>query len=325
MEYLAKTLPAAYSLMTLAAPLEDEGQTYHVQELVSAYRELVTYEPGCEFTPHMEIFLRWLAVRYQDPVFRSGMSDPAEEWIKDRDFHTPEQEAMLESRRLSTLSREELAKPETTARYRELEALAKERRARAEASRGELPPQRFKPLWERLEEEYKRLEKAEQRDADTELRRQDMERNQPDRLRTMERWDREAVIMENMRNGKKPGDPGYVDKLPDPLADIKAERAMQTRLLNVWREARDGKTQLPPKVMTLFDWLVHDAMLSSWPDHLLASTTMYFRVRDKDVFGKTDAKAEMEKRAQDMRNAEKIEAQAARAELNIKQMTPARP
>ncbi len=100
--------------------------------------------------------------------------------------------------------------------------------------------------------------------------------------------------------------------------------AMQRRLLTAWRDARDGKTQLPPKVMTLFDWLVHDAMLSSWPDHLLASTRMYFRVRDKDVFAKTDAKAEMEQRAKDMRNAEKVEAMAARNEQNIRQMTPAR-
>ncbi|KAG1264864.1 hypothetical protein G6F65_014277 [Rhizopus arrhizus] len=113
--------------------------------------------------------------------------------------------------------------------------------------------------------------------------------------------------------------------MADPLADMKAERETQKRLLAVWRDARDGKTQLPAKVMTLFDWLVHDAMLSSWPDHLLASTTMYFRVRDKDVFAKTDAKAEMEQRGKDMRNAEKIEAQAARTEQNLQQMTPARP
>jgi len=325
MEYLAKTLPAAYNLMTLAVPIEDEGQSYHVPELVAAYRELVKYEPGCDFAPHMEIFLRWLAVRYQDPVFRAGLSDPAEAWLKDRDYMTPEQEAQEEARRLSTLSREELAKPETTARHRELEALAKERRERAMASRGEAPPQRFKPLWDRLEEEYKSLERAEQRDADTEQRRLDLEKNNPQILRTIEMWDRERDANEAMRNGAKPGDAQTAQKAPDPLADMKAERAMQKRLLTAWRDARDGKTQLPPKVMTLFDWLVHDAMLSSWPDHLLASTTMYFRVRDKDIFAKTDAKAEMDQRAKDMRNAEKVEALAARSEQNMQQMTPTRP
>jgi len=43
------------------------------------------------------------------------------------------------------------------------------------------------------------------------------------------------------------------------------------------------------------------------------------------VFAKTDAKAEMSQRAKDMRNAEKVEAQAARTEQNIQQMTPVRP
>ena len=325
MERLQKGAPYVYPLLSLAVPIEDEGQSYHVPELVAAYRELVKYEPGCDFAPHMEIFLRWLAVRYQDPVFRAGLSDPAEAWLKDRDYMTPEQEAQEEARRLSTLSREELAKPETTARHRELQALAKERRERAMASRGEAPPQRFKPLWDRLEEEYKSLEKAEQRDADTEQRRLDLEKNNPQILRTIEMWDRERDANEAMRNGAKPGDAQSAQKAPDPLADMKAERAMQKRLLTAWRDARDGKTQLPPKVMTLFDWLVHDAMLSSWPDHLLASTTMYFRVRDKDIFAKTDAKAEMDQRAKDMRNAEKVEALAARSEQNMQQMTPTRP
>jgi len=325
MESLVVRDLALYRMLSLAGSIEDEGQTYHVQELVDAYREIVKYEPGCDFAPHMEVFLRWLAVRYQDPVFRAGMSDPAEAWIQDRDFFTPEQELAEERRRLSMLSREELAKPETTARARELEALANERRERANASRGEAPPQRFLPLWERLEEEYKGLEEAERQDAATEQRRQDMERNHPEQLRTMERWEQDTIAMENMRLGKKPGDADYVQSLPDPFADMKADRAMQQRLLTAWRDARDGKTQLPPKVMTLFDWLVHDAMLSSWPDHLLASTRMYFRVRDKDVFGKTDAKAEMDQRAKDMQNAEKVEAMAARNEQNIRQMTPARP
>lgn len=325
MESLMRRDPTLYGRLSLAAPIEDEGQSYYVQELVAAYRELVKYEPGCDFAPHMEIFLRWLAVRYQDPVFRAELSDPAEAWIKDRNYFTPEQELMEETRRLSKLPREELAKPETTARHRELEALVEERRERAIASRGEAPPKRFLPLWERLEAEYKSLEAAEQQDAETELRRLDWEKNAPDRLRTMEMWNRQDEINAAILNGGKPGDGQAVQKAPDPLADMKAERAMQKRLLTAWRDARDGKTQLPPKVMTLFDWLVHDAMLSSWPDHLLASTTMYFRVRDKDVFAKTDAKAEMSQRAKDMRNAERVEAQAARTEQNIQQMTPVRP
>ena len=141
----------------------------------------------------------------------------------------------------------------------------------------------------------------------------------------MEQMDKDMRDRENMRNELIKRRGGTPQKTPDPFADKKAERQIQNRLLAAWRDARDGKTQLPPTVMTLFDWLVHDAMLSSWPDHLLASTTMYFRVRDKDVFAKTDAKAEMEQRAKDMRSAERVEAQAARTEQNMQQMTPARP
>lgn len=325
MESLYEANITAYSMLTLASPIEAEGQKHYVQDLVAAYRELVKYEPGCDFAPHMEVFLRWLAVRYQDPVFRAGLSDPAEQWIKDRDFFTPEQELMQEQRRLSMLSSEALAKPETTARARELEALVKERRERADASRGEAPPQRFKPLWERLEEEYKRLENSERQDAATEQRRQDLARNNPQVLRAIEQMEQDQRDRQDMRDEIIRRGGGTPEKRVDPLADMKAERAMQQRLLTAWREARDGKTQLPAKVMTLFDWLVHDAMLSSWPDHLLASTTMYFRVRDKDVFAKTDAKAEMAQRADDMRNAERVEGQAARNEQNLRQMTPARP
>ncbi|KNY12687.1 hypothetical protein AKG08_04475 [Achromobacter piechaudii] len=325
MEILARRDPVLYRMLSLASPIEDEGQSYYVQDLVAAYRELVKYEPGCDFMPHMEIFLRWLAVRYQDPVFRAGMSDPAEAWIKDRDFFTPEQQYNEELRRVTAMSSEDQKKPENTARLRELEALKNERWQRASESRGEAPPQRFKPLWERLEEEYKSLERAEQRDAATVQRRADLERNNPQLLRAIEAQDQEARDRENMRNEIITRSGGTPEKAADPLADMKANRAMQTRLLTAWREARDGKTQLPPKVMTLFDWLVHDAMLSSWPDHLLASTSMYFRVRDKDIFAKTDSKAEMEQRAKDMRSAEKVEALAARTEQNMQQMTPARP
>lgn len=325
LERLADLKPDTYLQFSLSEPIVDGSSRHKILELVNAYREVVKYEPGIDFLPHMETFLRWLAVRYQDATFRAELSDPAEAWIKDRDFYTPEQEFNEELRRVSALSAEERSKPENTARLRELEALKNERWKRASESRGELPPQRFKPLWERLEEEYKNLEKAEQNDADTERRRADLERNNPQVLRAMEQMDKDMRDRENMRNELIKRGGGTPQKMADPLADMKAERETQKRLLAAWRDARDGKTQLPAKVMTLFDWLVHDAMLSSWPDHLLASTTMYFRVRDKDVFAKTDAKAEMEQRGKDMRNAEKVEAQAARNEQNIQQMTPARP
>jgi hypothetical protein len=265
----------------------------------------------------MEVFLRWLAVRYQDPVFKNDLADPAEEWIKDRDYFTPEQEYNKEFRRVLMMSPEERAKPENTARLHELEALKNERWERANASRGEAPPQRFKPLWQRLEEEIKTLGEAEQSDAKNEARKEWMRVNRPEQVKMIEQQNQDMLDRERMRNkliGKGDEEP----KLDEAFAEMKAQRGIEKRLLNAWRDAAAGKNPLPPKVMTLFDWLVHDAMLSSWPDHLLASTTLYFRVRDKDIFGKTDFKEEMKKRGSDMKAAERADEVAARQA----QMTP---
>jgi hypothetical protein len=277
-----------------------------------------------DFIPHMEVFLRWLAVRYQDPVFKADMSDPAEKWIQDRDFFTPEQEYNEEFRRVSMLPREERNKPENTARLKELEALKDERWNRAVASRGELPPQRFKPLWQRLEEEYRALEEGERQDIANEQRKEEFRRRNPNSVHAMEAWEQNLKDMQRMRNELITRGGGTLteeDKPKDPFADMKAKREVQKRLLNVWREASAGTNPLPPKVMALFDFLVHDAMLSSWPDHLLASTSLYFRVRDKDIFGKTDFKAEQAKFKSDNESASRVDQMRA----NLDGMAPVRP
>jgi hypothetical protein len=312
----------------MATPIKDGGQSYPITDLVDAYRGVVKYEPGIDFMPHMEVFLRWLAVRYQDPVFKSDLADPAEKWIKDRDFFTPEQEYNEEFRRVSALPADQRNKPENTARLKELEALKNERWDRAVASRGELPPKRFKPLWQRLEEEYRALEEAERNDAQAERRKEDLRRNNPELVRKIEQVNQMPRDMQKMRNDiivRNGGTLTEADQPKDPLADMKAKRATQQRLLNVWREASAGTNPLPPKVMALFDFLVHDAMLSSWPDHLLASTSLYFRVRDKDIFGKTDFKAEEAKLKTDTESAARVDQMQARMQANMKGMTPARP
>jgi hypothetical protein len=289
MEQLRAKRPQTYDKFSLDAQIKDGGQSYYVTDLVEAYRGVVKYEPGVDFMPHMEVFLRWLAVRYQDPVFKEELSDPAEKWIQDRDFFTPETAYNEEFRRVMDLPPEERKKPENTARLNELKALKEERWNRAVASRGERPPQRFKPLWKRLEDEYRELDKEVRDEA---RRREEYWRADPVRANALENWGWDPQKMHNdviTRNG---GEPTEADTPKDLLAEMKAKRAMQRRLLEVWREASEGKNPLPPKVMALFDFLVHDAMLSSWPDHLLASTSMYFRVREKDIFGKTDFKAE---------------------------------
>ncbi|WP_414440766.1 hypothetical protein [Burkholderia sp. 22PA0106] len=52
----------------------------------------------------------------------------------------------------------------------------------------------------------------------------------------------------------------------------------------------------------MFDMLVHDTLLTSWQDHVLADT-LYFRTRDTDTFGSTDKKAEDEQRKKDDQKA----------------------
>ncbi|MDI7065583.1 hypothetical protein QMO17_30515, partial [Klebsiella pneumoniae] len=72
----------------------------------------------------------------------------------------------------------------------------------------------------------------------------------------------------------------------------------QIALVKAWQTGIGGKDPLPDPVMKLFDMLVHDTLLTSWQDHVLAPT-LYFRTRDKDVFGKTDVAKEDKQRKRD--------------------------
>ncbi|MFP3710884.1 hypothetical protein SB783_43675, partial [Paraburkholderia sp. SIMBA_009] len=83
---------------------------------------------------------------------------------------------------------------------KELEALKDERWERAAASRGELPPKRFKPLWQRLEEEYRALEDAERKDAENERRKDELRRTNPELVRRIEQVNQGPRDMQKMRN-----------------------------------------------------------------------------------------------------------------------------
>lgn len=304
----------------LGEAIHADGESFEIRELVEAYREVVPYKPGADLMPHMEVFLRWLAVRYQDPVFKTELADAAEEWIKDRDHFTVKQELDEAVRNVTMMDEDDPARPAQIQKVRELQALHEERWNRAVASRGEAPPQRFKPLWQRLEEEIETLEKSEKFVQDIETHKEWMIQNRPEAVDRIRQSQAEMQRMEDARNAHIP-----VEDRPAPqsdaFAEMLAERKLQHKLLNVWREAATGANPLPPKVMTLFDWLVHDAMLSSWPDHLLASTTLYFRLRDKDIFGKTNFKKEMQQRGQDMQDAQRVDDLMKRQE----QLTQPRP
>ncbi|WP_367304639.1 hypothetical protein [Burkholderia glumae] len=79
----------------------------------------------------------------------------------------------------------------------------------------------------------------------------------------------------------------------------------QEALAQAWKMGLNGSNPLPPKVMALFDLLVHDTMLTSWHDHLLSST-LYFQTRATDTFGVSDYAKEEKQRKRDEKAAERI-------------------
>ena len=64
--------------------------------------------------------------------------------------------------------------------------------------------------------------------------------------------------------------------------------------------------------MALFDMLVHDTLLTSWQDHVLAPS-LYFRTRDKDTFGSSDLDKEAKQRKKDDLAAARIDRPPSRA------------
>lgn len=76
-------------------------------------------------------------------------------------------------------------------------------------------------------------------------------------------------------------------------------------LIQAWKMGLSGKNPLPPKVMALFDLLVHDTMLTSWHDHVLSSN-LYFQTRAIDTFGTSDYVEEDKKRKRDEKHGERV-------------------
>lgn len=89
-------------------------------------------------------------------------------------------------------------------------------------------------------------------------------------------------------------------------------------LVQAWKEGVSGKNPLPPKVMALFDMLVHDTLLTSWHDHILAPS-LYFRTRDKDAVGSTNYAKEDKQRKRDEVTATRVEqaTRQSRQQVNI--------
>ncbi|TAM00110.1 MAG: hypothetical protein EPN70_23380 [Paraburkholderia sp.] len=280
MENMGKWKSETFKKFTLAQSISDGKATYRMAELIAAYREIVPRVPGLNFTDHMQVFLRWIAVRYQSPAFRSSVTAHSDRLVarhqslrQERERAQAEYEALRNQRPAADV------RTLATAQVRLDDANRAEMQAFREATIEKTRPS--EGVWERLEREAADWM---QRDAEqTGLRR--------------------AV---NQLRDKPPGTVHPGGRRPEADASIIESRMMtpgQEQLVHAWQMGLSGTNPLPPKVMALFDLLVHDSMLTSWHDHLL-SPTLYFQTRATDTFGESDYVGEEKQRMRDERAAE---------------------
>ncbi|OXI86386.1 hypothetical protein CFB50_17500 [Burkholderia sp. AU33423] len=292
MELLYKYKPLTYQRFSLARRISEGGASYTMLELINAYQKIVPRKPGLDFQAHMQVFIRWIAVRYQSPAFRSSVTQEADRFKAEHQrllkAKQDAQAAYDAERRRPFGSTKKLIEAQSRlddANRAEDIAL---RKTRVELARP------AESVWERLEREAAEMT---QRAA-----RQDSLKRAAERVKTqrIQPWGTDVdtsvrVIEESLLS-------------PDQVA-----------LAKVWSEAVAGKNPLPAEVMALFDFLVHDTMLTSWHDHLL-SGPLYFQTRATDTFGTTDFAAEKKQHDRDERRAK----HADRQNQTIDASTPAR-
>jgi len=283
MECLFNFKGPTFRKFTLAAPLSHGNATYKIRDLIDAYRELVPRKQGLDFQSHMQVFLRWLAVRYQSPTFRMSMADYAdvlEDMSRDREQEAREAEAAYNAERMrKPTDLAALGKADA----RMMDAQAAELKALHDAMAGLARP--IMSVWDRLGEEAA-----------------------------------ENLRLESLQKGLKESE-ARIRKAANELTSLYYQKEMESAantvqsvqmdagslaLAKAWKDGAEGRNPLPEKVMVLFDMLVHDTMLTSWHDHVLSST-LYFQTRATDAFGETDEQKEQSKRDADERAAQRID------------------
>ncbi|KVT50429.1 hypothetical protein WK53_10315 [Burkholderia ubonensis] len=282
MEDLFKFKGETFAKFTLANPISDGNTTYKIWELIGAYRQIVPYVARLNFVEHMQVFLRWIAVRYQSPAFRAtvtshfdGLAARHRELLKERSDAEADYLALRNQR--PPVDAVTLGK--AYARWQD--ALMPEMVAGRDAGVEKARP--FVGVWERIKEESEEL---------------------------MRREARQSAMQKSAENMRKVAQDGSLpwDAAPE-LSATMIEAMMMTPeqevLLQAWKMGVSGKHPLPPKVMALFDLLVHDTMLTSWHDHVLSSN-LYFQTRSIDTFGRSDYVGEEEKRKRDEKHGERV-------------------
>ena len=282
MEDLAKWKPEVLQRFTLANPISDGKASYKIGELIDAYRQIVPYVARLNFVEHMQVFLRWMAVRYQSPAFRATVTSHFDD---------------------------------LAARHR---ALLKERND-AEAAYLALRNQRPPADRETLDRAYARWQNAvlpemlSGRDAGIEQKRPSVgvwDRIQSESEALMRRESQQARLQKSANRIRELAREGSLpwDANPEFSASMIEAWKMtpeEETLIQAWKMGLSGKNPLPPKVMALFDLLVHDTMLTSWHDHVLSSN-LYFQTRAIDTFGTSDYVEEDKKRKRDEKHGERV-------------------
>ncbi|RQR42454.1 MULTISPECIES: DUF2235 domain-containing protein [unclassified Burkholderia] len=282
MEDMAKWKPELLQRFTLAQPISDGKTAYRIGELIDAYRQIVPHVARLNFVEHMQVFLRWMAVRYQSPAFRATVTSRFDqlaarhrEMLKERN----EAEAAYVALRNQRPPVDSGTLGKAYARWQDaiLPEMLSGRDTGIEKARPSVG------VWERIESEFEALSKRQSRQTGVQ--------------KSID------VMREREKDGTLPWD-------ADPEFSIGVFEAEmltpeQESLIQAWKMGLSGKNPLPPKVMALFDLLVHDTMLTSWHDHMLSST-LYFQTRATDTFGSSDYVNEEKKRERDEKHGERV-------------------
>jgi hypothetical protein len=284
MEDMVVYKPKTFQKFTLAHTISVGKASYKIWDLMKAYREAVPHVAQLNFIDHMQVFLRWMAVRYQSPAFRSSVTSRFDS---------------LDAKHRQALQEQKSAQAAYDTLRNQWPAASSQVLANAQA---------------RLDT-ANTLEMTSGRDAGIESSRPSegvWERIQRESREMMQRASMQSGLQHSedlVRKSAASGQLPWGTSLDASVDTIEASMMSpeQETLAQAWKTGMSGKNPLAPEVMALFDLLVHDTMLTSWHDHILSST-LYFQTRATDTFGESDYIGEEKQKVRD----EKAAGRAAR-------------
>lgn len=331
MERLQQEDEDLFAQFSFSPTFSSAGKSLRIDELVDAYRKRVKAyraETGAKLKPlflfHTKSFLWWLGRRYMDGTFwdkiegelrekRKPYMDLYEQSLRDeaafqdhilKHGHTPQDEQVRQQRRTLALQKrkskadfdamlrpfnEEYAqRPVHGIWGRLIHEAVQMRDMRDEAVRR-------KPYTDALKE-HEESEAEFKKFQDEDFKLGPVGRHTPERdKKRVELARRKQATERRVRELQRSPESGDYAATSLTAND---EYKEQLELLEVFEDGVLDRNPPPPEVVTLFDELVHDTLLTSWHDHILAHN-LYFRTRAIDTFGKTDAAAEEEQKKND--------------------------